>query len=185
MQKSTNKLLLIVDPQIDFITGTLPVPGAEKAMDELASYVYNHAIDYALICVTCDRHPLRHSSFTDFGGIWPCHCVESSVGAAIWPPIMEALIKNSDKTQILYKGEDLGKDEYSIFQSSEGGAKMDKNIQDYCISEIDICGLAGDVCVANTLKDARSLYPNLHFQILHPYIASLDAGKTISPIDYL
>ncbi len=183
MQKSTNKLLLIVDPQIDFINGSLPVPGAIKAMNDLADFVKTHANDYALICVTCDRHPLRHSSFTDFGGIWPIHCVESSVGAAIWPPLMEALMKNSDKVQILYKGEDLGKDEYSIFQSAEGAAKMDKNIKAYDIADIDICGLAGDVCVANTLKDARSLYPNLHFDILHPYIASLDAGETIASLE--
>lgn len=183
METSNKKLLLIVDPQIDFITGTLPVPGAVKAMDDLAEYVSNHTNDYTLICVTCDRHPLQHTSFTDFGGIWPIHCVESSVGAAIWPPIMDALLHCSQKVKILYKGEDNAKDEYSIFQSTEGAAKMEKYIQDYGISEIDICGLAGDVCVANTLKDARRLYPNLHFQILHPYIASLDGGKMISSLE--
>ncbi len=183
METSHKKLLLIVDPQIDFITGTLPVPGAEKVMDDLAIFVSNHANEYALICVTCDRHPLRHTSFTDFGGIWPIHCVESSVGAAIWPPLMEALMKNSDKIQILYKGVDLDKDEYSIFQSDERAAQMDKNIKVYDISEIDICGLAGDVCVANTIKDARSLYPNLHFQILYPYIASLDAGEITASLE--
>ncbi len=183
MQKSTNKLLLIVDPQIDFITGSLPIPGAEQAMDDLASHVIANGKDYTLICVTCDRHPLRHSSFTDFGGIWPSHCIESSVGAAIWPPVMEALMKDSDKTHFLYKGEDPAKDEYSIFQSKKGAAKIDSLIQQHEISEIAICGLAGDVCVANTLKDARRLYPNLHFQILYPYIASLDAGETISSLE--
>lgn len=183
METTPNKLLLIVDPQIDFITGTLPVPGAEKAMNDLAIFVSNHANDYALICVTCDRHPLRHSSFTDFGGSWPAHCVESSVGAAIWPPIMEALLQCSAKVNILYKGEDLAKDEYSIFQSSEGATKMDKYIQDYSISEIAICGLAGDVCVATTLMDACSFYPNLHFDILYPYIASLDRGNIIGSMD--
>ncbi len=179
MKESAHKMLLIVDPQIDFINGTLPVPGAVKAMDDLSEFVKTNAIDYALICVTCDRHPLRHSSFIDFGGIWPIHCVESSVGAAIWPPLMEALMKNSDKIQILYKGEDLGKDEYSIFQSAEGAAKIDSYIKDYGITEIDICGLAGDVCVANTLQDARHLYPNFTFNILYPYIASLDGGEII------
>lgn len=182
MSTPHNKLLLIVDPQIDFITGTLPIPGAEKAMNDLASYVRDNSDEYSLICVTCDRHPLRHSSFADFGGIWPIHCVESSVGAAVWPPIMEVLIKNSFKTQILYKGEDLDKDEYSIFQSSEGTVKIDSFIKESKISEIDICGLAGDVCVANTLKDAQALYPNLHFKIFHPFIASIDGGIIISSL---
>ena len=45
-----NKLLLIIDPQIDVITGTLPVPNAEQAMTELADYIrdnngcYSHKI---------------------------------------------------------------------------------------------------------------------------------------------
>ena len=35
-----NRLLLIVDPQIDFISGSLAVNGAAKAMDALADYLY-------------------------------------------------------------------------------------------------------------------------------------------------
>ncbi len=180
MQKSPHKMLLIVDPQIDFITGALPVPGAEKAMDDLATYVEANANNYTIICVTCDRHPLRHSSFTDFGGIWPIHCVESSVGAAIWPPLMEALEKQSTLVRILYKGEQMEKDEYSIFQSKKGAAEMEKNIKASKISTIDICGLAGDICVANTLLDAMRLYPNIQFSILVQFTSSLDRDFRIS-----
>lgn len=180
MKESANKMLLIVDPQIDFINGSLPVPGAVKAMDDLAKYLLSNCKEYSVVCVTCDRHPLCHSSFKEYGGIWPIHCIESSVGAAIWPPLMEALLQCLIKVRILYKGEKISKDEYSIFQSSEGAAMMDNCIKEYSITDIDICGLAGDVCVVNTLQDARHLYPNMHFHILHPYIASLDGGKIIS-----
>lgn len=169
-----NRFLLIVDPQIDFITGSLPVPGAEKAMDALSEYVEGHASDYALICVTCDRHPLRHSSFIDFGGQWPAHCVESSIGVAVWPPLMQALEKHSDLVRFLYKGESLGKDEYSIFQSKNGAAEMESYIKEFDIDEIDICGLAGDVCVANTLQDARRLYPAISFHLLPHFTAFLN-----------
>ena len=183
MTKKVNRLLLIVDPQIDFITGSLPVPGAEKAMDALAEYVTVHATDYMLICVTCDRHPLRHSSFSDFGGPWPSHCVESSVGAAVWPHLMKALQGNSEHVSFLYKGEDTDKDEYSIFQSSRGAKEMDRNIKDHDITEIDICGLAGDVCVANTLQDAIRLYPNVEFHILTQFTASLDGGILLASLE--
>ncbi|MDE7349806.1 MAG: isochorismatase family protein, partial [Muribaculaceae bacterium] len=175
--------LLIVDPQIDFITGSLPVPGAEKVMDALAEYVETHATDFEIICVTCDRHPLHHSSFSGFGGKWPAHCVESSVGAAVWPPIMKALEKHSDSVRFLYKGESLGKDEYSIFQSSKGAAEVDSNIKVFGIEEIDICGLAGDVCVANTLRDALRLYPDIRFRILTHYTASLDGGTLLTSLN--
>ena len=37
-----NKMLIIVDPQVDFINGSLPVNGAAEAMDSLAEYVKQH-----------------------------------------------------------------------------------------------------------------------------------------------
>lgn len=67
------KLLLIVDPQIDFITGTLPVAGAAEAMDALAKYVKEQGNEYTVKIVTADWHPYHHSSFADEGGMWPRH----------------------------------------------------------------------------------------------------------------
>lgn len=172
-------MLLIVDPQIDFITGSLAVPGAEQAMDALARYVGDHGEEYRYIFVTCDRHNLRHPSFEEFGGKWPPHCVESSVGAAIWPPLMQALIPHSFRILFLYKGEDLFQDEYSIFRSEKGRFGMNVFLEDDQVTEIDICGLAGDVCVAKTLDDAIHLYPKIHYRILKEFTASLDGGKLI------
>ena len=33
------KMLLVVDPQIDFVSGSLPVPGAAEAVIALAHYI--------------------------------------------------------------------------------------------------------------------------------------------------
>lgn len=52
-----NRLLLIIDPQIDFITGSLPVPGAEQAMNLLSEYLRSNSCDYTHVIVTADRHP--------------------------------------------------------------------------------------------------------------------------------
>ena len=182
MTKKHNRLLLIVDPQIDFITGSLPVPGAEAAMNALTEYVSQHGKEYTLVAVTCDRHPIRHSSFSEYGGEWPAHCVESSVGAAVWPPLMKAFERYSALVHFLYKGQDKDKEEYSIFQSYKGAADLDKYIKECNISDIDICGIAGDVCVANTLRDALKLYPSIHFHILDKFTASLDGGNILSSI---
>ena len=63
-----NKLLLIVDPQIDFITGSLPVPGAADAMDKLAEYININDGSYIYKVVTTDWHPYFHCSFIANGG---------------------------------------------------------------------------------------------------------------------
>ena len=48
------KMLLIVDPQVDFISGSLPVPGAAVAMDALSEYVCAHGEEYSVKVVTSD-----------------------------------------------------------------------------------------------------------------------------------
>ena len=63
-----NKMLLIVDPQIDFISGTLPVPQAAPKMDALADYVREKAHEYKLKVLTADWHPYDHCSFKENGG---------------------------------------------------------------------------------------------------------------------
>ena len=95
---------------------------------------------------------------------------------------MKTLEKHSDSVKFLYKGESLDKDEYSIFQSAKGAAEMERNIKDHYIEDIDICGIAGDVCVADTLRDAIQLYPDIRFCILDRFIASLDGGTLLSKL---
>lgn len=68
---------MIVDPQIDFISGTLPVPGAAEAMDRLADYISKQDGSYDYKIVTTDWHLYRHCSFIDNGGTWPSHCVQN------------------------------------------------------------------------------------------------------------
>lgn len=171
-----NKLLLIIDPQVDFINGSLPVPGAAEAMDALAEYITRYGEIYSYIVVTGDRHPFGHCSFRSNGGQWPMHCVADSVGAAVWPKIMEALVPYAARTVILHKGEDPLTEEYSIFKNRASADRLLQIIREHNIDSIDICGLAGDICVADTIVDGRNLPEKLRFNVLADYTPSLDGG---------
>ena len=61
-------VLLIVDPQNDFITGSLPVPGAAAAMDYITAWTREHHAEYDAIIITMDQHPADHCSFEVQGG---------------------------------------------------------------------------------------------------------------------
>lgn len=178
-QNKTHKLLLIIDPQIDFIHGSLPVPGAADAMTSLASYIRAHGDSYACKVVTADWHPVNHSSFESNGGSWPAHCVQDSSGAAILPDLLKALNCTPGKVFILTKGLDPETEEYSVFRNSASNDAFRKIVTEYNIKEVDICGLAGDVCVLNSLKDGISLYPELKFKVLDEFSPSLDGGKSL------
>lgn len=166
----TRKMLMIVDPQNDFVDGSLPVPGAVKAMDALAEYVAASGRIYDHIIVTSDRHPSGHCSFESNGGKWPVHCVAGTEGAAIRPSLQAALdMMPADKVTYLYKGEDATREEYSIFASPDASKCIASIIEKKGIGLIDVCGLAGDVCVAATLADGRRLYPDIMFHLLQQY----------------
>lgn len=74
---------------------------------------------------------------------------------------------------ILYKGDNNLEEEYSIFRNENGSRSMYVTLSGDQIKEVDICGLAGDVCVAQTLKDAQKLYPHIHYNILKEFTAYL------------
>lgn len=169
------QILFIVDPQVDFITGSLPVPGAEDAMDSLAKFIEEHGKDFCHIIITADRHPINHCSFKANGGIWPRHCVADSIGAAIWQPIMDALYTFPGKISVFHKGERVDREEYSIFRSDGATDTIKKIIETENISEIYICGLAGDICVANTLKDGIDILPRVKFKVLTEYSPSINS----------
>lgn len=176
------KLLMIIDPQIDFISGSLPVPGAEGAMNALAEYICATSSEYSGIIVTADRHPMRHCSFNTVGGTWPPHCVADSVGAAIWPPLMKKFIEEAAKVTVLHKGEDPMREEYSIFRNAGATERIRCLIKSDNIGRIDICGLAGDVCVADTVRDCVELPGMPQIKILTDFSPSLDDGHTLKNI---
>ena len=176
------KILMVVDPQVDFITGTLPIPGADEAMDALAQYIASKAADYQCIIITADHHPFNHCSFKVAGGPWPRHCVHDSVGAAVWTPLMGALYGAKVPSVFLYKGLDPDTEEYSIFKNARSAAEIDRLIKEYGIDRIDVCGLSGDICVSDTLTDGIRKYGPGLFAVLTRFSPSLDGGKRLNEI---
>lgn len=167
------KMLLIVDPQYDFIDGPLPVPGAAQAMDDLATYIRQTDGQYTVRVITADSHPADHMSFTGNGGEWPPHCVAGTRGESIYISIICAIENTSDLNIFVTKGTERDREEYSIFANPQSAGIIDKVIKMSGIVKIDICGLAGDICVARTLEDGRRLYPDISWRLLKPFSPTL------------
>lgn len=167
------RAIVIVDPQVDFITGTLPVAGAKEAMDSLAKALPKIPCDH--IVVTMDAHPIGHCSFEAYGGIWPTHCVKYSVGAAIWEPLMEALKGVKMPVTFIEKGGSLDRDQYSAFE--EGYPSLLDQAE-----EILLCGIAGNVCVLNSLKDLVRHGLGDKLRLITNASPSLDDGSALKGV---
>ena len=148
---NSNELLIIVDPQNDFINGSLAVEGADKCMDALTNYVERN--NFNQIWVTMDYHPQDHCSFIENGGEWPSHCVEGTEGIKIYQPLKFVLNKKIPHVHLLEKGKQASIEQYSFFDRKDIKAFYKELIKRSSIEQITLCGIMGRVCVLNTLKD--------------------------------
>ena len=96
--------------------------------------------------------------------------------------MFEAAYSAAGETFILHKGCEKDQDQYSIFQNPKAADFILTVTRKYGIGQIDICGLAGDVCVLNTLRDASRFLPDLDFTVFRRFSPSLDGGKALEQL---
>lgn len=170
----TNRILVIIDAQFDFINGSLGVEGAEEKMNRLSEFIKTNNKDYDLIVLTADFHPITHCSFEKNGGIWPIHCLQHSKGAAIFTPILTA-IENSDADfQILTKGIDEDHEEYSVLKNAESKKKLTAIINAHDIQYADFAGIADVYCVKDSISDFHREFPNVKVGVYPEFVGNMD-----------
>ncbi len=177
-----NRLLIIVDPQVDFTTGSLATAKGPAAMDYLAKALNEGAWkNYSWIIVTQDAHPENHCSFAHIGGVFPPHCVQGTEGMNVYPALQEALTSvtpNIPDVHYMQKGDLADKEEFSIFQNARSGEKLSVIIKEIGFEGIDICGIATDYCVYETAKDLIAFYPANKVRIVTNCLAAVDDNDT-------
>ncbi len=161
------KALLLVDIQNDFLPGgALAVPKG----DAIVPVVNQIAEDYPLVAATQDWHPPGHLSFAsshqgqesfekiELEGLeqtlWPDHCVWDTEGAAFAGELNTGPI-----SAIFRKGMDPHVDSYSGFY--DNGKRHRTGLAEFLrahnVDAVDIAGLAAEVCVTYTARDAAEL----------------------------
>jgi len=137
--------LLVVDVQVDFVSGTLSVPDAAAVIPVLNRYIARFVAQGLPVIATRDWHPADHCSFRERGGLWPPHCVVDTPGGAFDPRL--ALPPG---TIVVSKATARDREAYSAF----AGTDLDRQLSALGIGRIFVGGLATDYCVRETIRDA-------------------------------
>ena len=177
-----NRLLIIVDPQVDFTTGSLATANGPTAMDYLAKALGEGAWkNYSWIIVTQDAHPANHCSFVEQGGVFPPHCVQGTEGMNVYPALQQVLtdiMPNIPNIHYMLKGDLAEKEEFSIFQHELSGAKLRAVIEHESFEGVDVCGIATDYCVYETVNDLIAFYPANQVRVVTNCLAAVDDNDT-------
>lgn len=161
------KILIIIDPQVDFITGILGTPEAEKAMDKTVELLDNEADEYDAIVVTQDGHFKETYFQTREGKNLPIfHCPFGEEGWFVEGRIANRVCKHKNFT-ILHK-ENFGYDDWketimditNIPASSKGKELV-----------IKFVGLVTNMCVIVNALDMQTIFPEAEIIIDAPCCA--------------
>ena len=158
------KVLIIIDAQNDFMPGgSLAVPQGNKIIP-----VINQILpQFELVIATQDRHPENHISLAknhlgknEFESIqvegikqtlWPAHCIQNTSGADFHKDLQTEKIE-----AIFRKGTHPMIDSYSGFYDNAHlkSTGLAGYLREKQATELYFCGLAADICVSFTVKDA-------------------------------
>ena len=188
--KKNNKVLFRIDVEYDFLdSGKLGVEGSKEKFDKMPAFLYNKGKEYISIWDSADFHPITHCSFKVNGGIWPVHCQEFTMGASIYQPIVDAVNDLGIDHHVFTKGTNEDREEYSVMRNEKSNKEIHALIEALGVTEVDFCGIAGDFCLKDSIEDFHREFPNIKINVLMPFSASIDGGKTfdefIAKNDYI
>lgn len=168
------KALVVVDVQRDFCEGgSLAVTGGNECAERIVQHIKSMGNTYDEIVFTMDWHlaPPRTNdghfalppAEPDFKNTWPVHCVQGTDGAEFNDALLDEDVLfypvGQSTRPIFTKGQ--GKSHYSGFEGTMAYPGGDINMNEFFwrkgITELHICGIAGDYCVRETALDAIHL----------------------------
>lgn len=149
--------LVIVDVQNDFADprGSLYVSGGEQTIPLINALADAAHAAHALVVYTQDWHPDSTPHFVDQGGKWPPHCVRDTWGAQLHPNLIVdgPVVRKGTGAEDGYSGFTA----YDLAADRRQPTGLDDLLRSHGIEHVVVVGLARDVCVKETVLDARRL----------------------------
>ncbi len=158
-----DKILLVVDMQNDFVTGSLGSKEAETIVSNVAKKISDFK---GRILCTADTHSEKYLSTQEGKHLPVNHCIKNSEGWEIIPELKKILKEKQDE------GIEVKIYEKPTFGSSDLAEFIGK-IKD-TISEIEIIGLCTDICVVSNALIVKAFAPEIPISV----DASCCAGTT-------
>ena len=172
------KLLIVVDVQNDFITGTLKNPLAEAKIPNIVKKIKEHD---GIVIATHDTHfnqlqvktawppadnaIIYEDSYEHKFMNLPAHCIKLTDGWEIQKDVLAVLQeKNTDGKHNFY----------AIDKYTFGYDQWKRYLEDFDFDEIEICGFVTSICVTAQAVILRALFPNMKITVDSNCVADLD-----------
>lgn len=137
------KALVVVDYQVDFVSGALGFAGAEKLEDIIVDKIRKMREDEGQVIFTLDTHNSRYLKTAEGRKLPVPHCIAGTAGHALYGRVAEA-VRAGDIV---------------IRKPSFGSMELARELKRGRFSEVELCGLVTDICVISNAILAKAALP--------------------------
>lgn len=144
------KILIIVDMQNDFVTGSLGSPEAEAAAKRTAEKIRGYDGD---ILYTMDTHDAEYLHTQEGKYLPVVHCVQGTLGWELYPAVKDAL---SEKNAL----------NKAFLKHTFGSRQLADYLQEVeSLDEVELAGLCTDICVVSNALMIKACLPEMKVKV--------------------
>ncbi|MEF9895696.1 MAG: isochorismatase family cysteine hydrolase [Clostridia bacterium] len=161
------KILIVVDMQVDFVSGSLGSADAEQIVAGVCARIERAKADGETVLLTLDTHAGDYLSTQEGEKLPVLHCVSGTPGWMLDPRVAKAL----DPGMPMFEKNTFGSEALGRFlarMAQSAGAPDGKGL------EIELCGLCSDICVISNALLIKATLPEARLSV----DARLCAGVT-------
>ncbi len=135
--------LVVVDMQVDFITGALGTPEAVEIVPEVCARIRKAADEGADILCTMDTHADSYLTTQEGIKLPVPHCIKGTPGWALCPEVLDCLPESA----VVFEKPTFGSRALFEYAAQKG------------YDHIELCGLCTDICVISNALGLKAFLP--------------------------
>lgn len=164
-----NRLLIVVDYQVDFVDGTLGFPGAEALAGPIAQRIQEYRENGDDVVFTFDTHDIDYLETQEGRKLPVAHCIRDTEGWDLYGAVAEAA---REEDEFFCK---------PTFPSLELGQWLEE-----CeYAQVELCGLVSHICVLSNAVMAKAALPEAEIVVDAALTASYDPVLHEKALDVL
>lgn len=164
-----NKILIVVDMQNDFITGSLGSKEALSVVEKVAEKIQKYAIEGNRIFCTLDTHSENYLQTQEGQRLPVPHCIKPETGWQLNSRIREELDQSGAEIEYFEK-------------QTFGSEKLIEALREvvHTETELEFAGVCTDICVVSNALLAKAAFPENKIIV----DAACCAGVTVKTHEY-
>lgn len=135
--------LVVVDYQVDFVSGALGFAGAEKLESVILKKISAARKEGAQVIFTLDTHKKNYLSTAEGKKLPVIHCIDGTEGHRLYGKVADAVAEG----------------DIVIKKNAFGSTRLGSLLKKGRYEQVELCGLVTDICVLSNAIIAKAALP--------------------------